>query len=168
VNFPIEVVRGKFPALSLTDKGRRRIYLDNPAGTQVPQAVADAVSRCLLTTNANLGGFFETTIAAQQVVEDAHMAMADLLGAASPQEIVIGANMTTLTYHMSRTLGRTMKPGDEIILTRMDHEGNVSPWLQLAEDLGLVVRWLPFNQQSWQIEERGLPRCSPTGRGSSP
>ncbi|MER9056321.1 cysteine desulfurase-like protein [Mesorhizobium sp. M0910] len=156
MGFRIDAVRAKFPALSLTDKGRQRIYLDNPAGTQVPQSVADAVSRCLLTTNANLGGFFETTIAAQDIVDEAHLAMADFLGAASPQEIIIGANMTTLTYHMSRTLGRTMKPGDEIILTRMDHEGNVSPWLQLAEDLGLVVRWLPFDQQSWQIEEAAL------------
>lgn len=156
MNFPIEAVRKRFPALFLTDRGRRRIYLDNPAGTQVPQAVADAVSRCLLTTNANLGGFFETTVAAQQVVDDAHAAMADFLGAASPQEIIIGANMTTLTYHMSRTLGRAMKPGDEIILTRMDHEGNVSPWLQLAEDLGLVARWLPFDEHSWQVEEAAL------------
>lgn len=156
VDFPIEAVRGKFPALSLSDKGRRRIYLDNPAGTQVPQAVADAVSRCLLTTNANLGGYFETTVAAQAVVDEAHQAMADFLGAASPEEIIIGANMTTLTYHMSRTLGRSLKPGDEIILTRMDHEGNVSPWLQLAEDLGLVVRWLPFDEQSWQVEEATL------------
>lgn len=156
MNFPIEALRGKFPALSVTDKGRRRIYLDNPAGTQVPHAVADAVSRCLLTTNANLGGYFETTIAAQQVVDEAHQAMADFLGAASPEEIIIGANMTTLTYHMSRTLGRTMKQGDEIILTRMDHEGNVSPWLQLAEDLGLVVRWLPFDEKSWQVEEATL------------
>lgn len=156
MNFPVEAVREKFPALFLTDKGRRRIYLDNPAGTQVPQAVADAVSRCLLTTNANLGGYFETTIAAQQVVDEAHQAMADFLGAASPEEIIIGANMTTLTYHMSRTLGRTMKQGDEIILTRMDHEGNVSPWLQLAEDLGLVVRWLPFDEKSWQVEEATL------------
>ena len=156
MTFQIDAVRAKFPALGLTDKGRRRIYLDNPAGTQVPQAVADAVSRCLLTTNANLGGFFETTIAAQQVVDDAHAAMADFLGAASPQEIIIGANMTTLTYHMSRTLGRTFKPGDEIILTRMDHEGNVSPWLQLAEDLGLVLRFLPFDENSWQVEEAAL------------
>ncbi|MCA0031694.1 cysteine desulfurase-like protein [Mesorhizobium sp. B263B2A] len=155
-DFPIEAVRARFPALSLTDKGRRRIYLDNPAGTQVSQAVADAVSRCLLTTNANLGGYFETTIAAQQVVDDAHQAMADFLGAESREEIIIGANMTTLTYHISRTLGRTMKPGDEIILTRMDHEGNVSPWLQLAEDLGLVVRWLPFDEKSWQVEEATL------------
>lgn len=154
--FSIEAVRGQFPALSLTDKGRRRIYLDNPAGTQVPQAVADAVSRCLLTTNANLGGYFETTIAAQSVVDEAHRAMADFLGAGSPEEIIIGANMTTLTYHMSRTLGRTLKPGDEIILTRMDHEGNVSPWLQLAEDLGLVVRWLPFDEKSWRVEEAAL------------
>ena len=156
LNFPIEAVRGKFPALSLTDKGRRRIYLDNPAGTQVPRAVADAVSNCLLNTNANLGGFFETTVAAQDVVDGAHAAMADFLGAAGSEEIIIGANMTTLTFHLSRTLGRSMKPGDEIIVTRMDHEGNVSPWLQLAEDLGLVVRFLPFDERSWQVEEEAL------------
>ncbi len=156
LNFPIEAVRGKFPALSLTDKGRRRIYLDNPAGTQVPRAVADAVSNCLLNTNANLGGFFETTVAAQEVVDGAHAAMADFLGAAGPEEIIVGANMTTLTFHLSRTLGRSMKPGDEIIVTRMDHEGNVSPWLQLAEDLGLVVRFLPFDERSWQVEEEAL------------
>ncbi|WP_434722886.1 cysteine desulfurase-like protein [Mesorhizobium sp. RIZ17] len=155
-NFPIEAVRGRFPALSLAHDGRRRIYLDNPAGTQVPLTVADAVSRCLLSTNANLGGFFETTVAAQKVVDGAHAAMADFLNASSVEEIVIGANMTTLTYHMSRTLGRTMKPGDEIIVTRMDHEGNVSPWLQLAEDLGLVVRVLPFDERSWQVEEAAL------------
>ncbi|TIV92015.1 MAG: aminotransferase class V-fold PLP-dependent enzyme, partial [Mesorhizobium sp.] len=90
------------------------------------------------------------------VVDDARAAMADFLNASSVEEIVIGANMTTLTYHMSRTLGRTMKPGDEIIVTRMDHEGNVSPWLQLAEDLGLVVRFLPFDERSWQVEEVAL------------
>ena len=77
-------VRAQFPALALTQDGRPVVFLDNPAGTQVPQAVADAVSRCLLTTNANLGGFFETTVAAQQVVDDAHAAMADFLGAVSP------------------------------------------------------------------------------------
>ncbi|TPM41672.1 cysteine desulfurase-like protein [Mesorhizobium sp. B2-3-4] len=156
MTFQIDGVRAQFPALALTDKGRRRIYLDNPAGTQVPRAVADAVSHCLLTTNANLGGYFETTIAAQQVVDQAHQAMADFLGAASAEEIIIGANMTTLTYHMSRTLGRTLQSGDEIILTRMDHEGNVSPWLQLADDLGLVVRWLPFDEKTWQVEEATL------------
>lgn len=156
MNFPIEAVRTAFPALSLTDNGRRRIYLDNPAGTQVPRTVAEAVSQCLLSTNANLGGFFETTLAAQKIVDDAHAAMADFLGAETAEEIIIGANMTTLTYHMSRTIGRDFFPGDEIILTRMDHEGNVSPWLQLAEDRGLVVRWLPFDQESWQVEPAAL------------
>lgn len=156
MTFPIDSVRAQFPALALADAGHRRIYLDNPAGTQVPQGVADAVSRCLLTTNANLGGAFATTIAAQGIVDDAHRAMADFLGAGGPEEIVIGPNMTTLTYHMSRTIGRAFKPGDEIVLTRMDHEGNVSPWLQLAEDKGLVVRFLPFDEHTWQVEEAAL------------
>lgn len=156
MSFAIDDIRSEFPALALTDNGRRRIYLDNPAGTQVPRRVAEAVSRCLLETNANLGGYFATTLAAQQVVDDAHAAMADFLGAASAEEIIIGANMTTLTYHMSRTIGRDFAPGDEIIVTRMDHEGNVSPWLQLAEDRGLTVRFLPFDETSWQIEPAAL------------
>jgi cysteine desulfurase family protein (TIGR01976 family) len=156
MTFQIDAVRGQFPALGIRDEGKRRIYLDNPAGTQVPRAVADAVSKCLLETNANLGGFFETTIAAQAVVDDAHQAMADFLGAGTPDEVIIGANMTTLTYHMSRTLGRGFDPGDEIIVTRMDHEGNVSPWLQLADDRGLSVRFLPFDTGSWQVEEADL------------
>lgn len=156
MSFPIDGIRCAFPALALTDDGRRRIYLDNPAGTQVPRAVADAVSRCLLETNANLGGFFATTRAAERIVVEAHAAMADLLGASTHEEIVIGANMTTLTYHMSRTIGRDFRPGDEIVVTRMDHEGNVSPWLQLAEDRGLTVRFLPFDTTSWQVEETAL------------
>jgi len=156
MSFPIEDIRAAFPALALTDQGRRRIYLDNPAGTQVPRAVADAVSKCLLETNANLGGFFATTLAAEAVVVQAHKAMAEFLGATGPEEVVIGANMTTLTYHMSRTIGRHFQPGDEIVVTRMDHEGNVSPWLQLAEDRGLTVRFLPFDQTSWQVEEAAL------------
>lgn len=156
--FSVDSVRKEFPALGLTDEGRRRIYLDNPAGTQVPRAVADAVSDCLLATNANLGGFFATTLAAQRIVDDAHQAMADFLGAASPEEVIIGPNMTTLTYHMSRTLGRGFMPGDEIVLTRIDHEGNVSPWLQLAEDRGLVVRFLPFDRETWQVEEADLAK----------
>ena len=163
MSFPIDTVRADFPALSLADDGRRRIYLDNPAGTQVPRGVADAVSRCLVETNANLGGFFATTEAAQAVVDGAHAAMADFLGASGPEEIVVGPNMTTLTYHLSRTLGRTFRPGDEIVVTRMDHEGNVSPWLQLAEDRGLVVRFVPFDRDSWQVEEAALSAAL-TGR----
>ena len=154
--FPLEWVRGQFPALALNDAGKRRIYLDNPAGTQVPKSVADAVAKCLVETNANLGGHFATTLAAGEVVDMAHRAMADFLGAAGPEEIVIGQNMTTLTYQFSRLLGRDMKPGDEIVVTRMDHEGNVSPWLQLAEDRGLVVKTLPFDTRSWQVEPAAL------------
>ena len=104
-----------FRRSAIRDEGKRRIYLDNPAGTQVPKAVADAVSKCLLETNANLGGFFATTLAAQAVVDDAHQAMADFLGATTPEEVIIGANMTTLTYQMSRTLGRGFAAG------RRDH-----------------------------------------------
>jgi cysteine desulfurase family protein (TIGR01976 family) len=156
MGFDVEMVRRQFPALATRDGGRRRIYLDNPAGTQVPKAVADAVAGCLLETNANLGGFFATTVAAGEVVDAAHRAMADFLGANGPEEIVIGQNMTTLTYQFSRTLGRTMRPGDEIVVTRMDHEGNVSPWLQLAEDRGLTVRFLPFSTGSWQLEAEHL------------
>ena len=154
--FPIDDVRAKFPALSLKDKGQMRIYLDNPAGTQVPKAVAYAVARCLIETNANLGGYFATTLAAQEVVDEAHRAMADFLGAATPEEIIIGANMTTLTYHMSRTIGRDWGPGDEIVVTRMDHEGNISPWLQLAEDKGVTVRFVSFDEGSWQVEPEAL------------
>jgi cysteine desulfurase family protein (TIGR01976 family) len=155
MTFPIEKVRAQFPALALTDEGRARAYLDNPAGTQVPQVVVDAISHAIVHSNANLGGFFPTTLAAEQVVVEAHKAMADFLGG-SEEEIIIGANMTSLTYHMSRTLGRTFAAGDEIIVTRMDHEGDVSPWLQMAEDRGLTVRWLPFNEETWQIEEEAL------------
>jgi cysteine desulfurase family protein (TIGR01976 family) len=158
MGFDIDAVRRSFPALALTDRGTRRIRLDNPAGTQVPKTVADAVARCLIETNANLGGFFATTVAAGEVVADAHRAMADFLGAAGPEEIVIGQNMTTLTYQFSRTLGRTFEPGDEIVVTRMDHEGNVSPWLQLAEDRGFIIRTLPFDTRSWQLEPGDLKK----------
>lgn len=154
-DFPIEFVRSNFPSLDVKDDGKRRIYLDNPAGTQVPQSVADAISKCILYSNANLGGYFPTTIAAEDVVRRGHSAMAEMLGCNS-DEVIIGANMTSLTYHFSRTIGRDLSAGDEIIITQMDHEGNVSPWLQLADDLGLVIKKLPFSADSWQIEPETL------------
>ncbi|WP_282607045.1 cysteine desulfurase-like protein [Pelagibius sp. Alg239-R121] len=156
MTFPIERVRSAFPALAITDGGEARIYLDNPAGTQVPQHVVDAISSCLIGSNANLGGYFPTSLAAGSVVDDAHQAMADFLGARSADEIIIGANMTSLTFHLARSICRDFKPGDEILLTRMDHEGNVAPWLTIAEDLGLVVKWLPFDTETWQVEPDAL------------
>lgn len=156
MSFPIDRVRAEFPALSITDQGRARVYLDNPAGTQVPTRVAAAVSKCLLETNANLGGHFTTTKLAVDVVANAHQAMADFLGARSAREIIIGANMTTLTFHLSRSIARNWKPGDEIIVTKMDHEGNVSPWLAIAADKGVNVKFLPFDKETWQIEAKDL------------
>lgn len=154
--FPIDDVRAEFPALSITDDGTPRVYLDNPAGTQVPQSVAHAAARCLLETNANLGGYFRTSLAAEEVVTNAHRAMAGFLGASSEREVVIGPSMTSLTFELSRSIGRTLKPGDEIVVTRMDHDGNISPWLALAEDRGLTVRWVPFDEETWVIEPDAL------------
>ena len=150
--FPIQAVRGRFPSLSATDDGKHRIYLDNPAGTQVPQSVAEAIYQTILHSNANLGGFFPTTVASGEVWQSAHEAMAEFLGADGIEEIVIGPNMTTLTYHLSRTIGRDWGPGDEVICTRMDHEGNVGPWMQIAQDKGVEVRFLRFSTDSWQVE----------------
>ncbi len=158
--FPLDTLRTRFPSLAVTDKGQRRIYLDNPAGTQVPGEVARAVSDTLLYANANLGGGFATTIAAGAVIDAGHDAMAEFLGC-DREEVIIGANMTTLTYHFSRMIGERLdgsglKEGDEIIVTQMDHEGNVSPWLDLARDKGLVIRKLAFNTDSWQVEPDDL------------
>lgn len=152
MQFDLESVRAQFPALSITDNGVPRIYFDNPAGTQVPRGVADAMSDCLLKTNANLGGYFASSQEAGSVVDSARLAMADFLNAASPDELIFGHNMTTLTLHISRSLGRLFKPGDEIVLSQMDHDANVWPWVLLARDLDLTVKWMPFNTESFEFD----------------
>lgn len=154
--FPIERVRSEFPSLSLSDGGRPRIYLDNPAGTQVPKRVSDATARCLIETNANLGGFFTTSRLAEQTIEAARERMVAFLGASSTREIIVGPSMTSLTFRLSRALARRFAPGDEIVVTRMDHDGNISPWLTAAADRGLTVRWLDFDRDSWRIEPKAL------------
>jgi len=150
--FDIETIRAQYPALSVADDGIPRIYFDNPAGTQVPRMVAERMSECLLQWNANLGGHFTTSKLADTVVEDAHQAMADLLNAASADEIIFGQNMTTITLHMSRSIGRLLAAGDEIVLSQMDHDANVHPWMLLARDLDLEIRWLPFNSETFEFE----------------
>lgn len=155
--FPIDSVRQQFPALALGDHGKARCYFDNPAGTQVPQRVIDRTVEALLEKNANLGGFFCTTRAAGELVDSAHAAVAALYGA-SADEIVFGQNMTTLTLHMSRCLGRSFKAGDEIVLSRMDHDANVAPWLLLAEDKGLVVRWMDFDPDTFEFPDDALSK----------
>jgi cysteine desulfurase family protein (TIGR01976 family) len=160
VTSPLDVaaVRQQFPALAIADHGKARAYLDNPAGTQVPSQVIDRTVRALRDVNANLGGHFVTTRGAGQLVDEAHAAMADFYNAASPDEIIFGQNMTTLTLHMSRCLARQFQPGDEIVLSRMDHEGNVAPWLLMAEERGLVVRWMDFNTDSYEFPVDALSK----------
>ena len=113
MRYDAKAIRSEFPALSVHDDGVPRIYFDNPAGTQVSQSVVDAMSNCMLEASANLGGYFPTSESATALVDEAHVAMADLLNANSPEEIVFGQNMTTLTLYMSRSIGKKMQPGDE-------------------------------------------------------
>jgi cysteine desulfurase family protein (TIGR01976 family) len=152
MSFDLEAVRAQFPALALSDNGMRRIYFDNPAGTQVPSVVANAVSDCLLNTNANLGGYFATAVAADAVVLSAREAMADFINAPSADEIIFGQNMTTMTLHLSRSIGRLLQAGDEIIVSQMDHDANVWPWVLLAQDLDLEVKWLPFSAETYEFD----------------
>ncbi len=152
----LDRIRAQFPALALEDDGRPRVYLDNPAGTQVPRHVLDRMRDYLVHTNANADGVFRTSAATDALLEEAHRAVADLLNAPSWREVVFGQNMTTLTFAFSRSLGREMRPGDEILVTRMDHDANVAPWLMLAEDLGLTVKWLPFDPTTYRYDLTAL------------
>jgi cysteine desulfurase family protein (TIGR01976 family) len=138
-------IRAQFPSLSQTLDGRPVVFFDNPGGTQCPQPVIDAVAGYMLRDNANHGGAFATSRRSDAMLADAHAAIADMLGAASADEIVFGANMTTLTFGLSRALARQLSAGDEIVVTHLDHDGNVGPWLHVAADRGAVVRWVDIN-----------------------
>ena len=135
-------IRAKFPALNLSDDGVPRIYLDNPGGTQVAQQVLDRMHHYLVHDNANVGGPFRTSRATDDCLEQAHLAMADLLNAKSPDEIVFGQNMTSLTFAVSRSLAQGWHSGDELIVSRLDHDGNIAPWLAVAAEREMVVKWL--------------------------
>lgn len=133
-------VRRQFPALN-----RPEIYFDNPGGTQIAKPSLDRVTRYLIESNANHEGAFATSIASDAVLDEAHRAMADFYNAASPEEIVFGNNMTTITLHLSRSLSREWKEGDEIVVTRLDHDANVTPWVLAAQDRGVKVNWVDFD-----------------------
>ena len=152
MNYDLEQIRGKFPALNIKDSGVRRIYFDNPAGTQVPTEVIEAVQKCMIESNANIQGGFETSNRVDKILDEFHQSMADFLNATSSEEIIFGQNMTTLTLHISRSIGRLLSKGDEIILSRMDHDANISPWLLLAEDIGLSVKWLSFDTEKYEFD----------------
>ena len=158
LKFDVAAAREQFPALAIKDAGKDRVYFDNPAGTQVPEMVIDRMVDVLKSKNANLGGYFQTTRDALAVVDNAHQAMADFYNAADPDEIVFGQNMTSLTLHFSRCLAKGFKRGDEIILSRMDHDANVGPWLQMAADVGMVVKWLDFDTDTYEFADDALTK----------
>lgn len=139
-----EWVRSQFPSLGLEVAGKQAVYLDNPAGTQVPLRTMQAITDYLTSANANVHGAFLTSERTDAIVASARVGMASFLGAASPRQIAFGANMTTMTYVLSRAIGRTLNPLDEVIVTHLDHDANVSPWRDLAER-GVVVRSAPVH-----------------------
>ncbi len=154
VTFSVDSVRARFPAISR--HAHPPVFLDNAAGTQVPQSVVDAVAEAMVNASCNLGGKFSGSRRAMDIWDAAHQAGADIVGAPSARGVIIGKNMTALTLHISRSIGRLCQPGDEIVVTRMDHEGDVAPWLLMAEDRGLIVRWVPFDKISWQVSPDAL------------
>ena len=151
-------VRDHFPALAHTSDGTPLAYLDGPGGTQVPRECIAAMTAYLEGSNANHGGAFVTSIESDAILADAHAAGADFLGAHEPDEIVFGPNMTTLTFAVSRALGRDMQRDDEIVVTRLDHDANVAPWLAVAEDRGATVRWLELAEDGASLDLDSLGR----------
>ena len=135
VAFDVAAVRARFSALE-----NELAFFDGPGGTQVPDEVIDAIATYLRESNANVSGPYETSRRTERLVTDSRLAAASFLGSA-PDEVIFGANMTTLNFALSRTAAREWSEGDEVVVTRLDHDGNVSPWLELAHDLGLVVRF---------------------------
>jgi len=136
----VTACRSKFPGLIRQVAGKPAVFFDGPAGSQTPATVADAVRDYLIRTNANHGGSFTTARESDAILAEAHRAVADLLHTSDPDTVVFGANMTTLTFALSRSLGQTWKPGDEVIVTRLDHDANVQPWVLAARDAGATVR----------------------------
>jgi cysteine desulfurase family protein (TIGR01976 family) len=148
-----DTIRSHFPALAAD-----AIFFDNPGGTQVARETLERMQRYLLSTNANHGGAFHTSRESDAVVSEARQAVADFLNAARPEEIIFGQNMTSLTLHMSRSLARTLNPGDEIVVTRLDHDANIAPWLLIAEDRGCNVRWVDIHPEDCTLDMEEMER----------
>ena len=136
----LAAVRARFSALQ-----RELAFFDGPAGTQVPDEVIEAIARYLREDNANVGGAFETSVRSSSLITEARVAAAGFLGC-GPDEVGFGQNMTTLNFALSRALARELREGDEIVVTRLDHDANVAPWLKLAEDKGLAVRFADMHE----------------------
>jgi cysteine desulfurase family protein (TIGR01976 family) len=150
-NLDPTALRARFPALARTLDGRPCVFADAPGGTQVPEAVIEAMGAYLRTSNANAHGAFVTSAETDRLIEEAHRAGADLFGCGS-DEVVFGPNATTLLFAVSRSVARTLAPGDEIVVTRLDHDANIRPWLMVAEDTGATVRWVDVRDDDVTID----------------
>ena len=155
--FDVEKVRGQFPALQEPFNGRPAIFFDNPGGTQVHESVVGAMVDYMTRRNSNTHGLFETSRRTDAVIEAAHRAVADLLGC-DADEVVFGNNMTSLTFHVSRSLARALGPGDEVVVTRLDHDANVMPWVLAAEERGARVRWADVDVESGTLDMEDVQR----------
>ena len=155
-SFDLEWIRSQFPALSRNIDNHRPLFFDGPGGTQAPASVIDAMSRYLTTSNANAHGAFVTSRRTDELIASARAAVADFLGC-DHDEVIFGANMTTLAFAFSRAIGRTLKPGDEIVVTRLDHYANVSPWYAL-EETGAVVRMVDIDAADCTLDMDDLER----------
>jgi cysteine desulfurase family protein (TIGR01976 family) len=151
-------VRAQFPALSRQHDDRAYSYLDGPGGTQVPRRTIEGMARYLERSNANHEGAFATSEESDAIAAEAHAAAADFLGA-GPDEVVFGQNMTTLTFAVSRAIGRTLRAGDEVVVTRLDHDANVAPWLALQEERGVIVRWVGIRDGDSSLDLGDLERA---------
>ncbi len=151
--------RSQFPALNRTHEGKPVVYADGPAGSQVPSRVAQAVSDYLLNTNANHGGCFATSQESDALLQSAHQDVAAFLGADDPGCIIFGNNMTTLTFALSRAIARTWQAGDEIILSRCDHDANVSPWMIAAKERDVTVRWIEIYPEDCALSLESLGKA---------
>ncbi|MDP6945277.1 MAG: cysteine desulfurase-like protein [Myxococcota bacterium] len=152
----ISAVRAQYPALARAQDGRPVVFFDGPAGSQVPQRVIDASSHALGYVNANTHGEFVTARENDAMLAEAHAAMADLVGSDDPDLVAFGPNMTTLTMGLSRALGRTWGPGDEIVVTRLDHDANVWPWALAARDAGATLRYVDIDPRDCTLDMDSL------------
>ena len=152
---PLDInrIRQQFPSLN-----RPAVFFDNPGGTQIAKQSLDRINKYLLESNANHEGAFATSIASDAVLDESHRAMADFYNASSPEEIVFGNNMTTLTLHISRSIAREWKEGDEIVVTRLDHDANVTPWVLAAQDRGVKVNWVDFDVEDGTLKLYSLQK----------
>jgi cysteine desulfurase family protein (TIGR01976 family) len=154
--YDVDAVRARFPSLRRRHRDGLVAWLDGPAGTQVPDACLEAIRDYLERSSSNTHGAFAASAETDALIADTRAGVADLLGATDPTEIAFGPNMTTITFALSRAIGASLAPGDEIVLTRMDHDANVAPWLAVATERGLVVRWVGLEPEDCTLRLEDL------------